>query len=170
MKGVALVTGSSTGIGFETSIALARNGIYTFATMRDLQKRDIIERLADKESLPLRVIEMDVNDEDSVERTIMKIIDKEKRIDILVNNAGYGLFGALEDISLEINSHIPGVLTTMELFIEVLPNVNAVSKKEMNGLTNVKKQKGEKTPLNTMHSKYWGKNHGTNNRLKTRMY
>ncbi len=62
--------------------------------MRDLQKRNIIERLADNESVPLRVIEMDVNDEDSVERTIMKIIDKEKRIDILVNNAGYGLFGA----------------------------------------------------------------------------
>jgi len=100
MNGVALVTGSSTGIGFETSIALARNKIYTFATMRDLQKRDIIERLADKESLPLRVIEMDVNDEDSIERTIIKIIDEKKRIDILVNNAGYGLFGALEDISL----------------------------------------------------------------------
>jgi NAD(P)-dependent dehydrogenase (short-subunit alcohol dehydrogenase family) len=100
MNGVALVTGSSTGIGFETSIALARNEIYTFATMRDLQKRDIIERLADKESLPLRVIEMDVNDEDSIERTIIKIIDEKKRIDILVNNAGYGLFGALEDISL----------------------------------------------------------------------
>ena len=100
MKGVALVTGSSTGIGFETSIALARNGIYTFATMRDLQKRDAIERIADKESLPLRVIEMDVNDDDSVSRTIMKLIDEKKRIDILVNNSGYGIFGALEDISL----------------------------------------------------------------------
>lgn len=43
---------------------------------------------------------MDVNDEDSVERTIRKIIDEKRRIDILVNNAGYGLFGALEDISL----------------------------------------------------------------------
>lgn len=100
MKGIALVTGSSTGIGFETSIALARNGIYTFATMRDLQKKDTIERIADKENLPLSVIEMDVNDEDSVKRTVIKIIDEKKRIDILVNNAGYGLFGALEDISL----------------------------------------------------------------------
>jgi short-subunit dehydrogenase len=43
---------------------------------------------------------MDVNDEDSVRRTVIKIIDEKKRIDILVNNAGYGLFGALEDISL----------------------------------------------------------------------
>src|ERR671918_1130844 len=100
MEGIALVTGSSAGIGFETSLALARNGIHTFATTRHLQKGSIIETITDKESLPLRVIEMDVNDEDSVERTIMKIIDEKKRIDILVNNAGYGSFGALEDISL----------------------------------------------------------------------
>jgi NAD(P)-dependent dehydrogenase (short-subunit alcohol dehydrogenase family) len=100
MKEIALVTGSSTGIGFETSLALARNGIYTFATMRHLQKGRIIKTIADKESLPLRVLEMDVNDEDSVGRTIMKIVDEKKRIDILVNNAGYGLFGALEDTSL----------------------------------------------------------------------
>ena len=100
MEGIALVTGSSAGIGFETSLALARDGIHTFATTRHLQKGSIIETITDKESLPLRVIEMDVNDEDSVERTIMKIIDEKKRIDILVNNAGYGLFGALEDISL----------------------------------------------------------------------
>jgi NAD(P)-dependent dehydrogenase (short-subunit alcohol dehydrogenase family) len=100
MEGIALVTGSSVGIGFETSLALARNGIHTFATTRHLQKGSIIEIIADKESLPLRVIEIDVNDEDSVARTIMKIIDEKKRIDIIVNNAGYGLFGALEDISL----------------------------------------------------------------------
>jgi NAD(P)-dependent dehydrogenase (short-subunit alcohol dehydrogenase family) len=100
MEGTALVTGSSTGIGFETSLALARNGIHTFATMRHIQKGGTIERVIDKESLPLSVIEMDVNDEDSVRRTVIKIIDEKKRIDILVNNAGYGLFGALEDISL----------------------------------------------------------------------
>ena len=100
MEDIALVTGSSTGIGFETSLALARNGIHTFATVRHLQKGSIIKTIADKESLPLRVIEMDVNDEDSVRRTATKIIDEKKRIDLLVNNAGYGLFGALEDISL----------------------------------------------------------------------
>ena len=38
MEKVALVTGSSSGIGFETSLALARNGFHTFATMRDLDK------------------------------------------------------------------------------------------------------------------------------------
>jgi short-subunit dehydrogenase len=69
--------------------------------MRHLQKASNIKTIADKEGLPLRVLEMDVNDEDSVGGTITKIIvDEKKRIDILVNNAGYGLFEALEDISL----------------------------------------------------------------------
>jgi short-subunit dehydrogenase len=122
---IALVTGSSTGIGFETSLALARNGIYTFATMRDFQKRDIIERIADKESIPLRVIEMDVNDDNSVSRTMMKVIDEEKRIDILVNNAGYGIFGALEDISLneireQFETNYFGAIRTMKQAIPTM--------------------------------------------------
>jgi NAD(P)-dependent dehydrogenase (short-subunit alcohol dehydrogenase family) len=100
MEGIALVTGSSTGIGFETCLALARNRFHTYATIRHLQKGGAIERVVNKESLPLSVIEMDVNDEDSVRRAVIKIIDEKKRIDILVNNAGYGLFGALEGISL----------------------------------------------------------------------
>jgi|ERR671919_2582659 NAD(P)-dependent dehydrogenase (short-subunit alcohol dehydrogenase family) len=87
MEDIALVTGSSTGIGFETSLALDRNGIHTFATTRYLQKGSIIKTIADKESLPLRVIEMHVNDEDSVRRTATKIIDEKKRIDILVNKS-----------------------------------------------------------------------------------
>jgi NAD(P)-dependent dehydrogenase (short-subunit alcohol dehydrogenase family) len=122
---IALVTGSSTGIGFETCIALARNGIYTFATMRDLQKRGTIERIANKESIPLRVIEMDVNDDDSVSRTMMKVIDEEKRIDILVNNAGYGIFGALEDTSLneireQFETNYFGAIRTMKQAIPTM--------------------------------------------------
>jgi NAD(P)-dependent dehydrogenase (short-subunit alcohol dehydrogenase family) len=122
---IALVTGRSTGIGFETSIALARNGIYTFASMRDPQKGSIIERIANKESIPLRVIEMDVNDDNSVSRTMMKVIDEEKRIDILVNNAGYGIFGALEDISLneireQFETNYFGAIRTMKQAIPTM--------------------------------------------------
>lgn len=97
---VALVTGSSTGIGFEASLALSRNGIHTFATMRDSHKSEAIKKKAREERLPLEVLEMDVDNEDSVREAVLWIIDEKKRIDILVNNAGYGLFGALEDLSI----------------------------------------------------------------------
>ena len=100
-QSIAVVTGSSTGIGFETSLLLARNGFYTYATMRDKLKTDKIEKIANKENLPLEVLSMDVDNDDSVRNAIHKIIDEKKKIDILVNNAGYGLFGALEDISIE---------------------------------------------------------------------
>lgn len=99
--GIAVVTGSSTGIGFETSLLLARNGFYTYATMRDTSKSDKIEKIANEENLPLKVLSLDVDNDDSVRNTIHKILDEKKKIDILVNNAGYGLFGALEDISIE---------------------------------------------------------------------
>lgn len=98
---VAVVTGSSTGIGFETSLMLARNGYFTYATVRDLQKSKEIERIVQQENLPIRIDEMDVDNDNSVKTTIDKIISERDRIHILVNNAGYGLFGALEDLPME---------------------------------------------------------------------
>ena len=99
---VAVVTGSSSGIGFETALTLARNGFYTYATMRNLKKSTSIEEIADKEALPLKVIELDVDDDLSAKNAIQEeIISEKQRIDILVNNAGYGLIGPIEDTSIE---------------------------------------------------------------------
>lgn len=98
---VALVTGSSSGIGFATAIMLARAGIHTYASMRNLKKSKTITELASAENLPLQVVQLDVNDKKSVKEAITKIVTEKERIDVLVNNAGYGLFGSLEDISIE---------------------------------------------------------------------
>ena len=98
---VAVVTGSSSGIGLETCLLFARNGIRTYATMRDLSKADLIKKITEKEELPLKIIHMNVNKDDSVVEAFEKIRDEDKSIDILVNNAGFGLFGALEDLLLE---------------------------------------------------------------------
>ena len=49
---VAVVTGSSSGIGYETSLTLSRNGFLTYATMRNLNKSENIKSLAEKEKLP----------------------------------------------------------------------------------------------------------------------
>src|ERR687884_177237 len=103
---VAIVTGSSTGIGYETSLALARDGFITYATMRNLSKAENIKSVATNEELPIRVKRLDVTDDASVKNAVQTISSETgERIDVLVNNAGYGLNGALEDLSMnEIKS------------------------------------------------------------------
>jgi NAD(P)-dependent dehydrogenase (short-subunit alcohol dehydrogenase family) len=101
MEKVAIVTGSSSGIGYETSLSLARDGYFTYATMRDVRKADTIKKIAEKESLTLKVIELDVDNEDSTENAIKTIMEEKQRIDVLVNNAGWGIWGTAEDVSIE---------------------------------------------------------------------
>ena len=54
MQKVSLVTGSSSGIGFETCLALARDGYHTFASMRDIKKSDELKKIAEKEKVIIR--------------------------------------------------------------------------------------------------------------------
>lgn len=100
-KKVAIVTGSSTGIGFETSILLAQNGYLVYATLRDMSKSSKLNDIIKKENLSIKLVVMDVDDDNSVKSAINQIISNDKRIDVIVNNAGYGLFGALEDLSID---------------------------------------------------------------------
>jgi NAD(P)-dependent dehydrogenase (short-subunit alcohol dehydrogenase family) len=101
MEKVAIVTGSSSGIGYETALALARDGFYTFATVRNIKKAEKILQIAKKENLNIEIIELDVDNEKSISNAVEKIISKKQRIDVLVNNAGWGLFGSVEDVSLK---------------------------------------------------------------------
>jgi NAD(P)-dependent dehydrogenase (short-subunit alcohol dehydrogenase family) len=101
MEKVAVVTGTSSGIGFETSLALAREGYLTYATMRDTTKSDKIKEIAQKENLKINVLKLDVDDEKSVKSAIAQILDQKQRIDVLVNNAGWGLWGCVEDVSVD---------------------------------------------------------------------
>jgi NAD(P)-dependent dehydrogenase (short-subunit alcohol dehydrogenase family) len=98
---VAVVTGTSSGIGYETSLTLARNGFLTYATMRDLNKSGNIKSVAEKEKLPLKIVQLDVTDDGSVKNAMQSIIAEASRIDVLVNNAGYSLNGAFEDLAME---------------------------------------------------------------------
>ena len=101
MEKIAVVTGASSGIGFETALTLAREGYYTYATMRDTTKSDKIKELGKKENLKIDVLELDVDDENSIKTAIKKILDEKQRIDVLVNNAGWGLWGCVEDVSID---------------------------------------------------------------------
>lgn len=98
---IAIVTGSSSGIGYATSLLLARNRFHTYATMRNIEKSADIQEIANKERLPLQVIQLDVNDDASIRNSIKRIERENERIDVLINNAGYGLVGAFEDLSVE---------------------------------------------------------------------
>ena len=101
MEKVALVTGSSSGIGYETALALARDGYHAFASMRKVDIGEKLKKIADSENLPISIIELDVDDEKSIVSAVKKVISDAGRIDVLVNNAGYGQFGCLEDITVD---------------------------------------------------------------------
>ena len=101
MEKVAVITGTSSGIGFETALALAREGYYTYATMRDTTKSEKIKEIGKKENLKIDVLELDVDDENSVKTAIRKILEQKQGIDILVNNAGWALWGCVEDVSVD---------------------------------------------------------------------
>ena len=94
MKKVVLITGASAGIGKETAKLLAENGFIVYGAARRLDK------MAELESVGVRLLQMDVTDEPSMVKGFQQILQEEHRIDVLVNNAGYGSYGALEDVPL----------------------------------------------------------------------
>lgn len=129
---IAVVTGSSSGIGFETALLLARSGFHTYATMRNLEKSKSITEIANTEKLPLQVVQLDVNDDISVKNAIDKIVSaaENKRIDVLVNNAGYGLFGSVEDTSIEeikaqFETNFFGVIRVTQQVLPVMRKQNS---------------------------------------------
>jgi NAD(P)-dependent dehydrogenase (short-subunit alcohol dehydrogenase family) len=98
---VAIITGSSSGIGFETSLILARNGFHTYAAVRNLDKSQPLIDMAKKDGLSIQAIELDVSNDKSVEDAINRVLSENKRIDVVVNNAGYALVGSFEDLSMD---------------------------------------------------------------------
>jgi NAD(P)-dependent dehydrogenase (short-subunit alcohol dehydrogenase family) len=69
--------------------------------MRNTSKAGKIQEIAKKENLNLQVIELDIDKEDSIKSAVKKIQEQKGSIDVLVNNAGYGLFGCIEDITMD---------------------------------------------------------------------
>jgi len=125
VKKVALVTGSSSGIGFETSIALARAGFYTYAAIRNMNDSDKITKIFKEERLPLETIQIDVTNDESIKKAINRIQDEKNRIDVLINNAGYALAGPLEETTMEeirtqFETNFFGAIKAMQLVIPMM--------------------------------------------------
>ena len=127
LEKVALVTGSSSGIGFETSVLLARNGFHTYSTVRNLEKSQALINIAKKDGLPLQVIELDVSSDKSVRDGVSSVLDENKRIDVIVNNAGYALVGAFEDLSMDeikaqFETNFFGVIRVIQAVLPTMRN------------------------------------------------
>ncbi|BET11195.1 oxidoreductase [Pandoraea sputorum] len=92
---VALVTGASSGIGEATALKLQSLGYKVYAAARR------VNRMQSLVSAGVRVLQMDVTDDYSMQAGIQQIIAQSGCIDVLVNNAGYGSYGAVEDVSVD---------------------------------------------------------------------
>jgi NAD(P)-dependent dehydrogenase (short-subunit alcohol dehydrogenase family) len=91
---VALVTGASTGIGFEAAKKLSDHGFAVYAGARR------VDRMEPLKAFGVKVLGLDVTDEASMEAAVGTILEAHGRIDVLVNNAGYGSYGSLEEVDL----------------------------------------------------------------------
>jgi len=125
MHRVALITGCSSGIGYETALMLGRNGFRTFATMRNTKKSDSLQEIIRKEGLDVSIQQLDVNNNASIENTINNIKNEANRIDVLINNAGFGLVGFFEDLTLDeirdqFETNFFGVLNITKKIIPIM--------------------------------------------------
>lgn len=92
---VILITGASSGIGYDTATRLAKQGHKVYGAARRMDKMLPLKELG------VTPIQMDVTDDASMIAGVNAILEAEGRIDVLVNNAGYGYLGAAENVSME---------------------------------------------------------------------
>ena len=97
MSKIALITGTSSGIGLDTALALAEAGFYVVATMRNLDQAGPLRQAAAAQGLALDIRPLDVQDDASVAACVQGVLQAHGRIDLLVNNAGSGFLGTLEE-------------------------------------------------------------------------
>lgn len=92
---IVLVTGASSGIGYESAILLAKKGHKVYGGARR------VERMEPLREYGITPLSLDVTSEASMQACVADILAAEGRIDVLVNNAGYGYFGAIENVTME---------------------------------------------------------------------
>jgi len=91
----ALITGASSGIGKATAQQLLADGYTVYIAARRLEK------MRDLEELGATALQMDITREEDIQAVVDRITAEESGIDVLINNAGFGMYGAMEDTTLD---------------------------------------------------------------------
>lgn len=150
-KRTVLVTGCSSGIGLATCHVLSSNDFITYGTVRSLSKANKIQDLIDKENLPLKILHLDVNDNQSIKLAVKRILSDTGRLDVLINNAGYGMFGPIEEITTdEVKKQFE---TNFFGTIRVIKAIVPIMRKQGNGIiVNISSMVGRfGVPLNSAY-------------------
>ncbi len=122
-----LVTGGTEGLGRATSLLLASEGYRVFAGGRNAKRRAALDVEANDLYLPLATLEMDVTDDDSVNRAISEIEQQAGPVEILINNAGIAVAAAMEEISMadlrkQFETNFFGVLRISQRVLPAMRN------------------------------------------------
>lgn len=94
-KPTALVTGASSGMGKSIAKRLIADGYLVYVAARNTDKMADLAQLG---AVPLR---MDISQDADIVATVATITAQSGGVDVLVNNAGYGLYGPVEEITLD---------------------------------------------------------------------
>jgi NAD(P)-dependent dehydrogenase (short-subunit alcohol dehydrogenase family) len=98
-----LITGVSSGFGYEMTKQLLEKGDSVVGTVRNTKKvEELIKQYPDRFDCQI----LDVTDVASVHKTVDEAFARHGKIDVIVSNAGYGLFGAAEELTDEEVDHI----------------------------------------------------------------
>ena len=95
---VILITGTSTGIGLELAVELAKRGARVFASMRNVDKAEALQFAATSAGVAVELVALDVTSEESVVEGVARVKSAAGRIDVVVNNAAVTTYGPIEFI------------------------------------------------------------------------
>ncbi|MEW4371334.1 SDR family oxidoreductase [Paenibacillus kandeliae] len=103
-KQIVLITGSSSGFGLLTAITLARQGWQVIATMRDVSRRDELDRQAEEAGVQgnIHCLRLDVTEPESIGEVLSIVMKQYGRLDVLINNAGYAVGGFIEHVPMDV--------------------------------------------------------------------
>lgn len=96
MKKVIIVTGASSGMGKDFALHLLKKGHTVYGLARRIDRMDDIVKAGGK------AIEMDITNEEQIQKAVNQVLKEQGKVDVLINNAGYAIYGSVEEASIDV--------------------------------------------------------------------